>query len=231
MTHDMREADTILRPCPFCGAPGYAMLAAYGFKIKCTNTDCTVETPIKTHRHQVDSLWNRRADAQKAPQPRTAEPAKCSLGCTTECKAKLHGCASECPALPWQPEAEPAPAPADDVHSCSLYCDRPACIKAQRDQMRDAAPADEFERGRQQGMKQERALWELSRSTQEIEAAPAAPADEPPPLDTIAQAKRILVLVDRCIENHTAGNRSDLRAALLDELGAAKLQAERSKPI
>jgi hypothetical protein len=67
--HDMREADTILQPCPFCGAPGYAMLAAYGFKIKCTNTDCTVETPIKTHRHQVDSLWNRRADAQKAPQP------------------------------------------------------------------------------------------------------------------------------------------------------------------
>ena len=24
-----------------------------------------------------------------------------------------------------------------DIHSCSLYCDRPACIKAQRDQMRD----------------------------------------------------------------------------------------------
>ena len=24
-----------------------------------------------------------------------------------------------------------------DTHSCSLYCDRPDCIKAQRDQMRD----------------------------------------------------------------------------------------------
>jgi len=24
-----------------------------------------------------------------------------------------------------------------DIHSCSLYCDRPGCIKAQRDQMRD----------------------------------------------------------------------------------------------
>jgi hypothetical protein len=34
--------------------------------------------------------------------------------------------------------AEPAPAPADDVHSCSLYCERPTCIKAQRDQMRDS---------------------------------------------------------------------------------------------
>ena len=24
-----------------------------------------------------------------------------------------------------------------DIHNCSLYCDRPGCIKAQRDQMRD----------------------------------------------------------------------------------------------
>jgi len=24
-----------------------------------------------------------------------------------------------------------------DIHSCSLHCDRPGCIKAQRDQMRD----------------------------------------------------------------------------------------------
>ena len=24
-----------------------------------------------------------------------------------------------------------------DIHSCSLYCDRPGCIKAQRDQLRD----------------------------------------------------------------------------------------------
>lgn len=27
----------------------------------------------------------------------------CKLGCTTMCKAKEAGCASECPALPWQP--------------------------------------------------------------------------------------------------------------------------------
>lgn len=54
-----------LRACPFCGAPGYLMLAAYGFKIKCTDTDCTVETPIKTHKHQVESLWNRRASQDK----------------------------------------------------------------------------------------------------------------------------------------------------------------------
>lgn len=29
----------------------------------------------------------------------------------------------------------------DDIHSCSLYCERPACIKAQRDQLRDAHAA------------------------------------------------------------------------------------------
>ena len=28
----------------------------------------------------------------------------CNLGCTETCKARDHGCASECPALPWQPE-------------------------------------------------------------------------------------------------------------------------------
>lgn len=28
---------------------------------------------------------------------------KCELGCVTTCKARVHGCASECPALPWQP--------------------------------------------------------------------------------------------------------------------------------
>lgn len=37
-----------------------------------------------------------------APAP---EPSRCTLGCVDECKAKMHGCASECPALPWQPTA------------------------------------------------------------------------------------------------------------------------------
>jgi len=31
------------------------------------------------------------------------EPIKCPLGCTETCKAKEHGCASECPVLPAQP--------------------------------------------------------------------------------------------------------------------------------
>jgi hypothetical protein len=30
----------------------------------------------------------------------------------------------------------------DDIHSCSYYCTRPACVLAQRNEMRDAAPSD-----------------------------------------------------------------------------------------
>ena len=55
------------------------------------------------------------ADAKRiqAAQPAPAERTGCELGCTTECKAKAHGCASECPALPWQPK--PAPGAGDQV--------------------------------------------------------------------------------------------------------------------
>ena len=31
-----------------------------------------------------------------------------------------------------------------DIHSCGYYCDRPACIKAQRDEMRDKLFAKEW---------------------------------------------------------------------------------------
>jgi len=33
----------------------------------------------------------------------------CVLKCTDVCKAKQHGCAGECPALPWQPTPTPDP--------------------------------------------------------------------------------------------------------------------------
>lgn len=31
----------------------------------------------------------------------------CEFGCTRICKARLEGCASDCPALPWQPPIPP----------------------------------------------------------------------------------------------------------------------------
>jgi hypothetical protein len=33
----------------------------------------------------------------------------------------------------------------DNPHSCSYYCTRPACVLAQRNEMRDAAPPDHRE--------------------------------------------------------------------------------------
>lgn len=45
------------------------------------------------------------ADDEAVPeqQPATPEMTACSLGCATECIAQLHGCTSECPALPARP--------------------------------------------------------------------------------------------------------------------------------
>lgn len=40
------------------------------------------------------------------------EPVRCPIGCTTECEARLHGCASECPVLPNQPPFHASPRPA-----------------------------------------------------------------------------------------------------------------------
>jgi sugar phosphate isomerase/epimerase len=37
------------------------------------------------------------------------EPQSCRLGCVVECLARSHGCASECPALPWQPKPAEEP--------------------------------------------------------------------------------------------------------------------------
>ena len=45
------------------------------------------------------------ACSEAAPAPVAQRVSQCSLKCTTECIARVHGCASECPALPWQPAA------------------------------------------------------------------------------------------------------------------------------
>ncbi len=78
------------------------------------NPDGTVEKDTSKGTTAVH-VW--RAMLAAAPRPAPAEPQSCSLGCTTECKAKMHGCASECPALPWQPPApaEPQPATSEDM--------------------------------------------------------------------------------------------------------------------
>jgi hypothetical protein len=56
----------------------------------------------------------------QAPSAAASQLDSCSLNCTTECKAELHGCASECPILAERrasSTAEPATTPAEDEMS------------------------------------------------------------------------------------------------------------------
>jgi hypothetical protein len=51
--------------------------------------------------------------------------------------------------------------------------------------------------------------------------------------DAIARSKRILALVDACIDNHTEANRTALRVALMEEFAepdAARLDALQANP-
>lgn len=109
-----------LKPCPFCGGKaeiitlqGETDEPSIGAQaVQCTNHACGAASglvyPLMEDVTQLlRERWNTRA-ALAAPQPAAPAKAGCELGCSTECKAKEHGCASECPALPWQPAAPQA---------------------------------------------------------------------------------------------------------------------------
>lgn len=57
--------------------------------------------PHPTNAHNIEPIYYPLAALTSAPA--VPEASGCSLNCTDACKAKEHGCASECPALPWQP--------------------------------------------------------------------------------------------------------------------------------
>lgn len=63
-----------------------------------------------TLRQRVNELegfqdeWRKIAKHHSGSALSEAQKGGCELGCTKECKAKAEGCASECPALPWQPD-------------------------------------------------------------------------------------------------------------------------------
>lgn len=67
---------------------------------------------------QLIALASRsEAPAASAPAAEVAQTStRCSLGCSEACRAKEHGCASECPALPWQPGAAEVAAGAESSH-------------------------------------------------------------------------------------------------------------------
>jgi hypothetical protein len=56
----------------------------------------------------TEMAWQAWQASAAISRPAVAQPV-CSLGCTNECLATQHGCASECPALPNRPPfAQPA---------------------------------------------------------------------------------------------------------------------------
>lgn len=97
---------------PVCDACGYQQGKA--------GVSCGVCQPVQT---------SRAGEPTRCPEK--LKPGGCQLH-------NLHCGWPKCneAAQPEQPAKMPT-----DIHSCSLHCDRPACIKAQRDQMRDAIDA------------------------------------------------------------------------------------------
>ena len=58
--------------------------------------------------HNTELVIEELKSALSAPATAPVhEEFTCSAGCTTECLARLHGCASECPSLPQQPATAP----------------------------------------------------------------------------------------------------------------------------
>jgi hypothetical protein len=48
-----------------------------------------------------------------------------------------------------------------DIHSCGYYCDRPACIKAQRDELRDKLAQPEQESFSPEAIRATQAAWKM----------------------------------------------------------------------
>jgi hypothetical protein len=66
--------------------------------------------------HETPGIVRAAIEAAESQPAAATTKSQCNLGCITSCKAREHGCASECPALPWQPAAAPAPEPAVRVY-------------------------------------------------------------------------------------------------------------------
>lgn len=112
---EKQEPSYFLYPNGRCGLPGRPPLDAGHadatvLKLYLAAGARPVEPVQKLRPDFIAGYDAGMADAKRiqAAQPAPAERTGCELGCTTECKAKAHGCASECPALPWQPKPAPA---------------------------------------------------------------------------------------------------------------------------
>jgi hypothetical protein len=62
-----------------------------------------------------------------------------------------------------------------DIHSCSYFCDRPECIKAQRDELRERLAQPEQESFSPEAISATQAAWKMG-----YDAAKAEPPEQEP---------------------------------------------------
>lgn len=55
-----------LKPCPFCGAPGYLVGGVTTYEVKCTDTDCTARGREVPNKREAIAAWNRRSAPSSA---------------------------------------------------------------------------------------------------------------------------------------------------------------------
>jgi hypothetical protein len=80
-----------------------------------------------------------------------------------------------------------------DIHSCSYYCDRPECIKTQRDELRDRLAQPEQEPWRYRIWNDDEGKWELIDDC----SWPAEPLYTIPPQRTwVGLTKEIVAYID-----------------------------------
>ena len=109
----MTTPDTAGLPCPFCGHIGVNVHEASTFRWVVAECDgCGAQGP-EARRDTTKSWPNEAEDTPKAIAEWNTRAAQA---------------------------AQPAPDPSG-IHSCGWHCDNPACIKAQRNEMRDRLEA------------------------------------------------------------------------------------------
>lgn len=114
--------------CPKCGNKQQEKTDYFCGMCGCKPCSCP-DLPMPTN--QATQLQDHISGCGKDIKPSDydrefwgdGQQGECELGCTDTCKANEHGCASECPALPWQP-AQPVVPQGDRCARCSHVIDK-----------------------------------------------------------------------------------------------------------
>lgn len=109
------DPKSYLMKCCDCGLVHEAQFGVVRYKSETEREDCEpVDDPNlqAVFRMRRSEQWSPKDTAYRPgglAQPEQGPLLKCELGCVEVCKAREHGCASECPALPWQPAQHQEP--------------------------------------------------------------------------------------------------------------------------